>query len=363
MKVRIKELQEGCILTKDVYSWTNRPIITKKTVLTGEMIEVLHAFLIKDVTVEKTLVNGMPFIPAELIEEDNPKIDNKNIKVVKGFIDLYLEAVKDYKREFLSWQAGLPIKIGPIREILLPLLDKLEESPSEIFYLHHLSNKEDYLYHHAVTVGLVCGFIGKKLNFPKGDWVQLSLAGCLADCGMAKINPTIINKKTALTASEYEEVKKHPIYSYRLVQEIQVLRQDTKVAILQHHERIDGSGYPLGDQNSKINTFAKIIAVADIFHAMTSERMYKSKQSPFKVLEMILQDSFGKFDMSVVKVLISALMNFSIGGKVKLSDGQTAEIVFIDGQNPTRPLIKLLETDDIIHLEKNRHLFIEEVLQ
>jgi HD-GYP domain-containing protein (c-di-GMP phosphodiesterase class II) len=363
LQVKISELQEGCILTKDIYSWTNRPIITKKTVLTKELIEILHAFLIKDVYVEKTLVSGLPFIPAEVIEDEGSKVIDRTVKVEKSFVDLYLEAVKDYKREFLSWQAGLPIKIGPIRTLLLPLLDLLEESPAEIFHIHHLSNKVDYLYHHAVTVGLVSGFIGRKLNFSKGDWVQLALAGCLADCGMAKINPTILNKKTSLTANEYEEVKKHPVYSYKLVQDISVLRNEAKISILQHHERIDGSGYPLGDKNAKIHTFAKIIAVADIFNAMTSERVYKSKQSPFKVLEMILQDSFGKFDMSVVKVLSSSLMNFSIGSKVQLSDGQTAEIIFMDEKNPTRPLIKLLESDHIIHLDKNRQLFIEEVLQ
>ncbi|HYK74705.1 MAG TPA: HD-GYP domain-containing protein [Pseudoneobacillus sp.] len=363
MRVKIAELQEGCILTKDIYSWTNKPIVAKKTVLTREVIDVLHAFLIKDVTVEKTLVNGMPFIPAEVIEDDKPKAIEKTEKVIKSFIDLYLEAVQDYKKEFISWQSGLTIKIGPIRALLLPLLEMLEDSPSEIFELHHLSKKDDYLYHHAVTVGLLSGFIGKKLNYPKGDWVQLALAGCLADCGMAKVNPVILHKKTSLNAHEYEDVKKHPVYSYKLVQSIPALRNEAKIAILQHHERIDGSGYPLGDTSTKIHPFAKIIAVADMFHAMTSERAYKGKQSPFKVLEMILQDSFGKFDMSVVKVLSSALMNFSIGSKVKLSDGQTAEIIFIDQQNPTRPLVKLMETNDIIHLEKNRHLYIDEIKQ
>jgi HD-GYP domain-containing protein (c-di-GMP phosphodiesterase class II) len=362
VRVNINELQEGCILTEDIYSWTNRPIVTKKTVLTEEIIQVLHAFLIRDVNVEKTLVNGTAFIPEEIIEDEKTRILDKSEKRIKSFIDLYLEAVQDYKKEFNSWQSGSSIEIGKIRAILLPLLDHLETTPAELFDLHHLSNKKDYLYHHAITVGLLSGFIGRKLNFSRGDWVQLALAGCLADCGMAKINPNILHKKTSLTSSEYQEVKKHPVYSYKLVQNTPVLRNDAKIAILQHHERIDGSGYPLGDKNSKIHSFAKVIAVADIFHAMTSERYYKSKQSPFKVLEMILQDSFGKFDMSAIKPLSSALTNFSTGSKVKLSDGQIAEILFMDELNPTRPLVKLLENDDIIHLEKNRHLFIEEVL-
>jgi len=357
MRVKISELQEGCILTEDVMSLTNRPIIPSKTILTQELIQYLKAFLISEVTVQRTLVNGTPFIPSEIIEEENVE-ELADVNII--FTELFLEAVRDYKKEFSKWQSGLPLDITKVRAILIPLIETLDNHAEEIFFLHHLSTEKEYLYQHSVAVALLSAFLGKKLNYQQGDIVQLALAGCLADCGMAKVPARLINKNDALSSAEYEEIKNHPTYSYQMIQGSNLLRDDAKIAIYQHHERLDGSGYPRGDK--KIHRFAKVIAVADTFHAMTSARLYRQKQSPFKVLEMIMEDSFGKFDLSVIKALQSGLMNFSIGSKVKLSDGEMAEILFIEEKSPTRPLIKIIDTNEIVQLEKHRNIYIEEVV-
>lgn len=362
--IKTQDIREGCILADDVFSSTNRPIIPKKTVLTNELIEVLKAFLIKHVEIEKTLVSGASFLPDNVLKDEENKVDLQvNEQIGKSFIDMYLEAVREYKKDFLSWQSGLPINIGNIRRYLLPLLDHIEQSPSDILMLHHFSTKNDYIYQHSIAVGLLSGFIARKAGFLKGEWLQVALAGCLSDCGMSKISPKILHKQTSLTEEEFNEVKKHPTYSYKMVKDISVLRDGAKIAIFQHHERLDGSGYPTGENNTKIHPFAKIIAVADTFHAMTSERLYRLKQSPFKVLEMIREDQFGKFDLTAIKALSSALINFSIGTKIKLSNGQMAEILFTSDKSPTRPMVKLLETGEIIQLEKYRQLHIDEVLQ
>ncbi|WML50363.1 HD-GYP domain-containing protein [Neobacillus sp. PS3-34] len=358
MRVNINELQEGCILSHDIVGRTNRPIIPKKTVITKDLIDVLKAFLIQNADVEKTLITGMPFLPDGLLPEE----DGADKTAFDNLSDLFLQSVSQFKKEFHSWQAGLPIDIAKIRALLLPVLMKMENNNSEVYNLYHYSTKDDYLYQHCLAVGIISAYIGNSMGLQKGDIVQLALAGCLADCGMAKINPAILHKKTSLTLSEYEEVKKHPIFSYRMVQNISVLRQETKLAILEHHERIDGSGYPLGEKEQKIHLYAKIIAVADIFHAMTSERLYRRKQSPFKVLEMISEDSFGKFDISIIKALVSGIINVSSGSRVLLSDGRIAEIIFIDEKQPIRPLVKIIDTEEMVQLEKNRQIFIEEIL-
>lgn len=180
---------------------------------------------------------------------------------------------------------------------------------------------------------------------------------------MAKVSPTLLNKNTTLTVEEFEEIKKHPTYSYQMVKNSSLLKEATKIAILHHHERMDGSGYPFGEKANRIHPFAKILAVADSFHAMTSERIYKPKHSPFKVIEIINEELFGEFDITVLKALSSAIMNYSVGTKIRLSDGQAAEIIFVEEKNPARPLVKLLETDQILPLEKNRYLHIEEIIQ
>lgn len=319
MHVKVKNLVEGCILVEDVFGLTSRPIIQKNTVLTAELIEILNLFLVSSVKVSKTLVTGIPFIPTEVIEEQQDKGTNSLYEhETKDFIKLFLQAAQEYKRQFQSWQSGLPIDISKIRGILLPLLNEGKVKPLDLFSLYHLSNNEEYYCQHAVAVGLLCGFIAGKLNYPKGEIVQAALAGILADCGMAKVRAGIAQKKSSLTPQEFEEIKKHTKYSYQMVQQVSLLKDSTKIAIIQHHERLDGSGYPFGLNSNQIHPVAKVIGVADTYHAMTSERLYRKKQSPFKVLELMRQDYFGQFDLPALKALSTGIINFSIGSKVRL---------------------------------------------
>jgi HD-GYP domain-containing protein (c-di-GMP phosphodiesterase class II) len=200
------------------------------------------------------------------------------------------------------------------------------------------------------------------MNYQLADVYQVTTAGCLADCGMAKISNKILTKKSELTFEENEEIYKHPLYSYQFIHSSPILKDSVKMAILEHHERIDGSGYFQRKKGEAIHIFSRIIAVADVYHAMTSERIYRKKQSPFKVMEMIMHDDFGKFDIRIVRSLLAGLTNFSIGGRVKLNNGHIAEIIFIDNNSPTRPLVKVINDGEIINLSTTRDLFIEEII-
>ncbi|MBU8905750.1 HD-GYP domain-containing protein [Desertibacillus haloalkaliphilus] len=358
MKVKTKQLQEGCILAEDVKALTNHPLVRKKTVLTEEHLQVLDAFLIDSVIVEDKLINGDDFRPPEITEERVESTPTKQ----KTFIELYLQAVNNYKKEFKSWQSGKKIEIINIRALIMPLLEEVIRHPSHVFSLHHYQTKEDYLYHHAVAVSILSAYLGKKIGLTKGEWIELGIAGALCDCGMARISETVLRKKGALYAAEYEEVKKHPIYSYQMLKGITGVSERVLLAVLQHHEREDGSGYPLGTTAKKNHQNSKICAVADIYHAMTSERYYRSKQSPFKVLELISKDQFGQLDHRVVQTLLNSLLNFSIGTRVRLSNGEEADILYIDQQAPTRPIVKLVTTGEVLKLITMQDLHIEEVL-
>ncbi|WP_048718110.1 HD-GYP domain-containing protein [Bacillus sp. 522_BSPC] len=357
MIINVEELNPGSILAEDIYVRTNRPIITAKTVLAGEHIKILKAFLVKEVTIENTQIDGTIMI------ESTPSIHNQTREEEKNdFLSLFLQTVQLYKKEFISWQSGLPVNIANVRTILLPLLEELETVSKEIFSLYHLSNKKEYLYQHSIAVSVISALIAQKMNYSYRDVIQVALAGCLSDAGMAKINQRLLNKIEPLTEEEFNEVKKHTRYSLEMIPEHTLLKNETRLAIYQHHERIDGSGYPMGNADNKIHAFAKIIAVADTFHAMTSERLYRKKQSPFRVMEQMHQDHFGKFDLTILQSLSNAITQFTTGSKIRLSNGEKAEILFISS-TPTRPLVKTLQNDLILDLEKNRHLFIEEILE
>lgn len=359
MKVRTNYLKAGCILADDVFSLTNHPIIPKKTVLTERTLEIIRAFLIKEVQVEPTLVTGEPFKPREYIEDDEEK---KSVVHSLGIANTYLKAVQEYKKLFNGWKSGIAVDMPSVRAVVVPVIECALKTPSEVFTLHHYSTPIDYLYHHAVTVAALSALLAKTLKFPKGDCIQIGIAGALCDCGMSKIDSKILDKKSTLTKAEFDEIKKHPIYSYVLIKDINLLKDDVKKAVYQHHERIDGSGYPNGVSSNMLYPYERIISVADVYHAMTSERHYRGKQSPFKVLESILQDQFGKFDGKVVQALTKLMTNFSTGTKVRLSNNQIGQIVFIEQKSPTRPMVRIDETGEIIQLVTHRDLFIDEVL-
>lgn len=357
MIVNVEELKNGSILAEDIYIRTNRPIITAKTVLEEEHIKILKAFLVKEIAIENTQVDGTKFFESSSATRKQISEEKKN-----DFLDLFLQTVQLYKKEFISWQSGLSVNIANVRSILLPLLEELESFSKEIFSLYHLSNKREYLYQHSIAVAVISALIAKKMNYSYRDMVQVALAGCLSDAGMAKINQRLLHKIEPLTEEEFNEVKKHTRYSLEMIPEHTLLKNETRLAIYQHHERVDGSGYPMGKVDNKIHAFAKIIAVADTFHAMTSERLYRKKQSPFRVIEQMRQDYFGKFDLTILQALSNAITQFTTGSKIRLSNGEKAEILFISN-TPTRPLVKTIENELILDLEKNRHLFIEEILE
>ncbi|MBB6445403.1 HD-GYP domain-containing protein [Bacillus benzoevorans] len=353
MRVLVRELQPGCILIEDVYGMTNRPLIPKQTVLTNELIAILQAFLVPSVEIGSVLVNGTAFIPDGNAVQNGEKDD---------FITAYLHAVQASKAEFKLWQSGVPVDITRIRMILLPLLEKIETGPDNISLLHRLSNEEEYLYQHMTAVGLISAFIAARLKFSKGEIVQTALAGFLADCGMSKIESSVLQKKSPLTAKEYKEIKFHASYSYNMAKNIPFLSEGAKVAIIQHHERMDGSGYIFGLKGNEIHPKAKIIAAADIFHAMTSERLYRSKQSPYKVLELMEQDYFGKLDLAVIKALGEGIIHLSQGSIVKLSNGEIGEVLAVNRNHLVRPLVKITNTGQLINMLEERFLYIDEII-
>jgi HD-GYP domain-containing protein (c-di-GMP phosphodiesterase class II) len=364
MRVSPSQLVAGCILLRDVMGKTNRPIIPHKTVLTEEHITILHRFLVNQVEVSERLENGAIYRPGEKVEqepvEENITETNPQVSTLT-FKDHYIYVVESYKKLFDSWKNNIPINNLEIRNLILPLLERMDEITSAVYTLHHFATKQDYFYHHSVSVSILSAFLGKKMGYPKGEWFQIGLAGLLSDAGMAKLGDFAFHKEGTLTNEEKLEIRQHPTFSYRMVEHITSIPYTVKLAVLQHHERIDGSGYPLGISNEKIHRYARIIAVSDIYHAMTCERSYRKKQSPFKVIEELQKDQFSKIDPRVVQVFVGAIANFSIGTKVLLSNDQVGEIVFIEQNNPTRPIVRM-ENGEIITLSNNLSLFIDEIL-
>ncbi|MBK3496833.1 HD-GYP domain-containing protein [Viridibacillus sp. YIM B01967] len=359
--VRVADLRLGSIVAKDILANTQYPIVYKNTKITREHLPVFQAFQIPRIPViTESIVETKENTGTEqVLETVEEKIVVENIT---PFVSQYNKSIEEFKVEFSKWQAGSKIDIARVRTIILPLIDYVLNNRSLIFSLNELSNSKNYIYHHSVAISLISAVVAQKMSFSKGDVIQMASAAALADCGMAKVNKKILKKAGALTEYELKEIQEHPFYSSQMVRDISILKSDMKIAIYQHHERLDGSGYPMGEKGNAIAVYSHIIAVADVFHAMTCERVYRAKESSFKVLEMIRESEFGKFNIEVVHALFNCVADLSLGTQVELSNFAMGTIVFINKDAATRPVVKIIDTAEIIDLSKNRKLYIERLV-
>lgn len=351
--LKVSNVKSGALLVEDVHKNTMYPIVRKNTILTEQHLNVLRLFAIDEVTVAFSS-------DEEITSPDNHIAPVKQVEN-PTFQKQYELAVGQMKKEFQKWQSGTNPDITVIRSIIVPLLEQLEHPERELAFLTVIATQKEYIYHHAVAVGLLAYAIGEKMNLSRGENIQLGIVGMLIDCGMAKMPSSILNKEGPLTTQEYNEVKKHPIYSYQMITESPLLRTEMKLSILQHHERLDGTGYPRGEKQENITLYAQILGAADVYHARTSERIYRAKESPYKVLESF-RETYGAFKVEVINALYEVAGRLSIGTKVKLSNGEEGIIVYLHQDEPFRPSVKLLANDSLIELTKLRDLFITEII-
>ncbi|MUV37956.1 Cyclic di-GMP phosphodiesterase response regulator RpfG [Lentibacillus sp. JNUCC-1] len=368
MRVKVGQIKSGLVLQEDVFGKSGKPIVRKNTVLTDEHVRILHMFQVEAVSI----VQGKN-IQGRAVQEDSQQVTQPKEPVKQTAVtgasaaDMPFEAhyqvvVSGYMKHFKKWQNQLPIDLPALRKLFLPLIERIEDVNHAVYALHHFAARDTYLYHHSVAVGVLASYLGRKMGYSHGEWLQIGLAGLLADSGMAKISPAILKKNTKLNTEEFASVKTHTTQGYYMVEKLPTLSHGVKLGVLQHHERQDGSGYPLGLSGGKVHMYARIIAVCDLYHAMTCERLYREKTSPFKVIELLQREQFNNLDPSVIQAFTSSLFNVTVGTQVILSNNRTAEIVFIDSQHPTKPMVRMEDDDTFIALKDETQLHIHDIL-
>lgn len=366
MHVKRSQLISGCILLEDVAGKTKHPIIPKDTVLTEEHLLFLEKFLIEDVHVSNRLADGKTFIPSKVMEEPKEDVLEKQETPIErelSFTDHYMDVVTRYKKIYNKWESNFTIDIPSVRELVLPLYNRADDIGIQVYLLYKYANKEDYIYHHHISVGMLAAYLAKKMGYTQGESLQIGLAGVLSDSGMVKVEDRILRATRSLTLEEWKEINKHPATSYYLVKDATTLTKAVKTSILQHHERMDGSGYPLGLTSDKIHPYARILAVCDKYHAMTCKRLYQDRLSPFKAIEIIQDNQFTKLDPEVVQSFIQNFANVLVGIRVELSNGKIGKIIFIDSsKNIARPIIKMEQDNKIISLNKEQDMYIKDIL-
>ncbi|WP_240468752.1 HD domain-containing phosphohydrolase [Gracilibacillus sp. YIM 98692] len=345
------QLIPGCLIVDAVKDNSNHPIIPSNTAINPKHIQILLQLGIEQVEVSEKLSNGGIF---------HPKRDSHDDRQL--FYNMYIQTVRQYKKLFHQWKTTHKVIAAEVIDLMNPILDLLDEVKMDIFALSEWSTKQDYFYHHAVSLSLLSGYLAKMLGLKK-EWKQVAFAGALADCGKALIHTNCYLKDKRLTLSDYKQLQKHPLYSYRLIKYHDAFPNPVIKAVLQHHERSDGSGYPFGIKGDNIHLFAKILALCDMYHAMTSERIYSKKQTPFKVAEYLIRSEQGKLDKRVLKCFIQSFFLLPKGTRVLLSNQKEAYIQHTPIEYPVRPTVVLKENGKVLDLKKKPAWYIEKWIQ
>lgn len=176
---------------------------------------------------------------------------------------------------------------------------------------------------------------------PKEQVKNVIIAGLLHDIGKSRIPENILNKEGQLLPDELEYMKKHTIIGYNMSKNIQGLKSSIRRAILMHHEREDGSGYPLGIKGPEIHIYAKIIAIADVFDDMTSEKLNKKGETPFNAFRQFRRIGLGQFDTSIMMTFLSNIANYYMGAKVRMNTGEIGDIVYLPPHSTSSPVVRI----------------------
>lgn len=270
------------------------------------------------------------------------------------------EAVLKVSGIFAEVRESRKIPLADLRKEVIPMMREVVHGERLISIFASLQAKDDYTYRHTFAVGMIATLIGTWLRMEHQELLQLTTAALLHDIGKMFIPQEILNKPGKLTEEEFDLIKSHTVLGYEMIKETVGLNYRQALVALQHHERMDGSGYPFGTTSEKIDLFSRIVAVADVFHAMTSQRIYHHASPFYEVLSQMEKDTFGVLDPEITKLFIGKIMNSLIGNQVLLTDGRQGTILIIHPHDPTHPLLQV--EDQFVDLSKHLTLHIEQIL-
>ncbi|QUI25081.1 HD-GYP domain-containing protein [Vallitalea pronyensis] len=346
---------EGMELADDVIYSNGLLLFPKGTVLTDRHILKLNLYKIKYVYI-KDFIQQPTFSRAPL---QQPIIDEQTRHNFIEFTKDYEVQESKVKDQLTRISDGHSVKTTDLFSISSKLLEDLGSQSDLFSHLCHLKMSHDVTYTHSLNVSMLCNIFAQWLHLNEADTEALTVAGLLHDIGKTKISSDLLNKPGKLTEEEFEIVKRHTNIGYDMVKDKNI-HEGIKQAILLHHEKMNGSGYPFGLSWDKIHPFAKIVSIVDIYDAMTSERTYHKRFSPFKVIQHFEEECYGVLDTEYMYIFLEHIAHNYIGSRARLSTGQVCVIKFIHSQSPSYPIVQI--DKDMVDLRQEDGVTIEEIL-
>lgn len=380
-------LREGMVIANDVMTKGGQLVLEKGKVLSRQSIMRLSFYNIKSVMIKddtsaaantgsdaanteaNAAASAVPKTAASALtvpkETDIPqKITTPQLKVSQKFQSFQIDhsiVLSTIKTSFESFvNTGAPLDTQQLIAKVQELFDSCKTSLELFNMLHNMHSSDDSIYAHSLNVALICRQIGKWLKVNTNTLNTLTLCGILHDIGKLKIPTEILNKPGKYTDEEFQLVKMHTQYGYELLDSL-ALDEHIKYAALSHHERCDGSGYPLGTTQDDTDDYAMLVAIADVYDAMTTARSYRAPLCPFQVIWQFEQEGLQKYKPKYILTFLGHVASTYQNHRVLLSDGRSATVVMINQHTLSRPIVRL-DDNTCIDLSLEHDLCIQAVL-
>lgn len=343
----VTDLEAGMKVAAPVYDLNGKMLLAANSVLSEKHILLLQKLLIDEVEIwdtpglhekqqgeKKENLLGLPEIPSitevRLANEEQEGLwdsywqEGKPLAVSSVYVSLLTKMKKIYSLARLHGELDQEI----LEELVEEVMD-FAESPQGLLRCAFFHPRQSpYIFHHSLHVTLFSVLIARQCNFSEDRLRKVALAALLHDVGKIRISLEVLGKKEPLTEAEREKVRLHALLGFRFLQQQKKFELPILMGVLQHHERLDGSGYPLQTHSEKTHIFARIIAIADVFDAMTSQKNYGVQHTPFDALAEIRQDiTSGRIDANYGRAFLEIMRANLIGEWVELSDGRFCQLV------------------------------------
>lgn len=323
-RISINELNNEMVLAKPIYQGT-RLILERGASHLTKYTKQLENLGIFSVYIKDEWAKDIS-IPDAIHEETREKC----MQAVSAIFDR------------LKQQGNLDL--SELGDIIQSILDDIFSQKDIISCLHHISSIDDDTMSHCINTTIYCLLIGKRKNLSKEQLTILAKGAILHDIGKVDLNENILLKASSLTMEEYSHIKEHTTFGYALLRQSNEIPEEAKLISLQHHERLDGSGYPNGLKENQIHPFARIAAVADMFDALTTARCYRRSLSNRKAYQILTEDAAsGKIDKTLVNYLFDHVAVYPNGIIVYLSDGTHGIVKHQNPGQPFRPVVRIID--------------------
>ena len=320
--ILLENVSEGMILAQDVVDRFGRILIASGIPLKQELLKLLKKHEVVSVFVRDSKSSNF-------LIESTQDIASMEIR---------LKLITSVKETF-STPHGLVEHLAELQYYVEDVVQTLIERKNVLLYLQDIDYASDYLFMHSVNVGLFSIVIGIAMNLPHDQLCLLGMGGLLHDFGKTRISSEILDKQGKLTLAEFNEIKEHATVGYNTLKTDTQLDYRIMFMALQHHERCNGSGYPWGISIDKIHHLARIVAVADVYDALTTDRVYRSRLTTFAAMQIINQGDRIHFDTHVIEAFNKVAIPYPIGSSVTLNHGVDGKVIGLNSINLFRPLI------------------------